>query len=379
MKFFSTKIFPALIGALFMFGCYAQKPVQPISNFTPTQFDSDRYASSIDNFVIIMDASSSMGDTYKGNGKFVLAREIVSRMNQTLPELNQNGGFRSFGHSTAVSDEVTALFYGMAPYSTNALKEKLDMISSPGGTSPMHKALTAAGQDLKGVSGKTAVVIISDGQEKNSLASPVTLAAAQTLKDHLGSGVCFYTILIGDNDKGMTLMEEISRIGNCGFATNGDKLLTGSEMNQFVKDVFLVEKPMVSAPKETVIEKVAPPIMPALNAKGAWVVDEAYFDFDKIVIKPGAFGFLDQIAEFLRLNPEVSAKIQGHTDSVGTKAYNDVLAVKRAQVVKTYLMNKGVNENSLTCEGFGFSKPAASNNTAKGRALNRRVEIYPVK
>jgi len=372
MKFFSIKFSPVLLGALFLFGCYAQQPVQPISNFTPTVFDSDRYSSSVDNFLIILDASSSMDDIYEKHQKFTIATELINRMNQTLPELGQNGGLRSFGHSPAVSDKATVLFYGMAPYSTNALKEKLDMISSPGGTSPMHKALTEAGQDLNGASGKTAVVIISDGQKENSMASPVTLAAAQALKDQLGSELCFYTIFIGDDANGGPLMEEISQIGTCGFATNADKLLTGDGMAQFVKDVFLVEKP---ASKEIVMEKVAPPVT---NAPEAWVIDEAYFDFNKTVIKPKAFDFLDKIAEFIIANPEIFVTVQGHTDSVGTKTYNDALSLKRANAVKTYLTNKGIDGNRLSCEGFGFSKPAASNKTTDGRSLNRRVEIHPV-
>lgn len=408
MKFFSTKIFPLLVGALLLFGCYAQQPVQPFSNFTPTQFDSDRYASSINNFLIILDASSSMGNTYNGNNKFVVAREVVNRINQTLPELAQNSGLRSFGHSKAVSDKATVLFYGMETYSTNALREKLKMISSVGGTSHMYKALAEAGQDLKGVSGKTAVLIISDGQEENGLASPVTLTAAQAMKDQLGSQLCFYTILVGDDAKGVVLMEEISQIGMCGFSTNGDKLLAGDGIVQFVKDVFLTQKKMPPmAPKDNdndgvtddmdkcpespegavvnadgcpiVPQKAAPSITDALNAQGAWVVDEAFFGFDKSAVTPGAFDFLDQIAKFLKLNPEVFVKIQGHTDNVGTKAYNDALAMKRAQAVKTYLTGKGIEKNRLTCEGFGFSKPAASNKTDKGRALNRRVEIYPYK
>ncbi len=93
----------------------------------------------------------------------------------------------------------------------------------------------------------------------------------------------------------------------------------------------------------------------------------------------GAPGKSKHASTFDQQLTEVSAKIQGHTDSVGTKAYNDALAVKRALAVKSYLTGKGIDENRLICKGFGFSKPAASNKTDKGRALNRRVEIYPSK
>ncbi|MCA1793773.1 MAG: OmpA family protein, partial [Desulfobacteraceae bacterium] len=88
--------------------------------------------------------------------------------------------------------------------------------------------------------------------------------------------------------------------------------------------------------------------------------------------------YLDQIADVLKTHPQINVKVQGHTDSIGSKAYNDDLSIKRAQAVKTYLMNKGVQEERLSVEGFGFSKPVAPNDTAEGRALNRRVELHPM-
>nr|WP_321397183.1 OmpA family protein [uncultured Desulfobacter sp.] len=365
MKFFRTMIALPLIAAFVLFGCAARQPAQPIPDFTPTIFNSDDYVSSVDNFLIILDASNSMDNMYNGNKKFTVAREIVKRLGQTLPELGQNAGLRSFGHSQQVSDKLTVLFYGMEKYTQNALNEKLDLITAAGGTSSMHKALNEARQDLDNFSGKTAVIIISDGQPEVSLSSPITLEAAQALKDQKGMGLCFYPIFVGDDEKGAILMDDIARIGSCGFVTKADKLLTGSGMGQFVKDVFLTEKVMVQAPVVTpVVEKV-------------WVVDEAYFDFDKIIIKPAGIDYLDKVAGVLKSRPDLFAKIQGHTDSIGTKAYNEVLSLRRAEAVKTYLIDKGIDESRLSCEGFGFSNPVESNKTDKGRALNRRVEIYP--
>lgn len=368
MKFFRTMIALPLITALFLFGCVASQPVQPIPDFTPTLFNSDDYVSSVDNFIIILDASSSMDDMYNGNKKFTVARELVKRLGQTLPELGQNAGLRSFGHNQQVSDKLTVLFYGMEKYTQRGLTEKLDLITAAGGTSPMHKALTEARQDLDGFSGKTAVIIISDGQPEMSLSSPITLEAAQALKDQKGMDLCFYPIFVGDDENGAILMDDIARIGSCGFVTKADNLLTGSGMGQFVKDVFLTEKVkvIVEAPVVTpVVEKV-------------WVVNEAYFDFDKIIIKPAGFDYLDKVVGVLKSRPDLFAKIQGHTDSIGTKAYNEVLSLRRAEAVRTYLIDKGIDENRLSCEGFGFSNPVASNKTDKGRALNRRVEIYPI-
>lgn len=401
MKIFKTMITLPLITVLFLFGCAFRQPVQTIPNFTPTMFNSSDYDSAVDNFLIILDASSSMDANYLGNQKFEIATHIVNRMSQTLPELGQNAGLRSFGHSSKVSDKQTVLFYGMENFTQSGLNEKLGLVSSPGGTSPMHKALTEVRQDLADFPGKTAVIILTDGQEQFGLTSPVTLEAAQMLKDQLGSELCFYPILVGDDENGVALMDKIAQIGECGFASNADTLLTSSGMATFVKEVFLTEKPMV--PKDSDNDGVTddldkcpgtpkgikvdadgcPPVVKtkavAPPMEKTWIIDEAYFDFDKVVVKTGAFDFLDKIAGFLKENPETSIKIQGHTDSVGTKAYNDILSLQRAQAVKTYLMDKGIDKSRMSCEGLGFSKPTASNETEKGRALNRRVEIYPVK
>jgi OOP family OmpA-OmpF porin len=375
MKFFSTMFAVPLITALFLFGCVAQQPVQPIPGFTPAMFNSNDYVSSVDNFLIILDASSSMDDPYNGNKKFIVASEIIKRMSQALPELDQNAGLRSFGHNPQVSGKSTVLFYGMEKYTQKGLNEKLGLIVNAGGTSAMHTALTGAGQDLKNFSGKTAVIIISDGQEAVDLESPITLKAAQTLKDQMGADLCFYPILVGNNEKGVVLMDEIAKIGKCGFSTNADKLFAGSGMGQFVQDVFLTKKPMAKAPAPVAVtpKVAAPPVI-----EKVWVVDEAYFDFDKIIIKPAGFDFLDKIVDVLKSRPDLFVKIQGHTDSIGTKAYNDVLSLKRADAVKAYLTGKGIDKNRLSCEGFGFSKPVESNKTDKGRALNRRVELYPI-
>ncbi len=380
MKSFSIKLIAAFAIAFLLSGCYAKKEVQTIPAFTLAPFSENDHVSSIDNFVIILDASSSMDKPYMGNKKFDVATQIASRINRTLPELGQNAALRSFGHSPAISEENTVLFYGMEQYSENALGEKLRGISEAGGTSALHTALTASAQEeLHSVYGKTAVIIISDGQPDYSLESPITLKAAQALKDQLGSELCYYPVIVGDNEKGAVLMDEIVRISGCGFVSNAENLLTDAGMAKFVEDIFLTKKPM-----EPVAEAVTPPPAPApavlegTNTEGIWVVDEAYFDFDESEIKPGAFDYLNEIADVLKTHPDITVKVQGHTDSTGTKAYNDALSIRRAQAVKTYLTDRGINEDRLIIEGFGQSKPAAPNTTDRGRSLNRRVELHPM-
>ncbi|WP_370263266.1 outer membrane protein OmpA [Limnobacter sp.] len=102
---------------------------------------------------------------------------------------------------------------------------------------------------------------------------------------------------------------------------------------------------------------------------------DAYFDFDKATLKQGGKDRID--AEVAKLGQvELNSVIAvGHTDSIGSDAYNQKLSERRAQAVKDYLVSKGVPADRIQIKGMGESQPVADNKTREGRAKNRRVEI----
>ncbi|WP_211443563.1 outer membrane protein OmpA [Collimonas humicola] len=122
------------------------------------------------------------------------------------------------------------------------------------------------------------------------------------------------------------------------------------------------------------------PVAPApapVSQKVTFAAD-AFFDFDKAVLKPEGKAKLDDLTSKLgAINLEVIIAV-GHTDSVGSVAYNQKLSVRRAEAVKAYLVHKGIESNRVYTEGKGKSQPVADNKTAAGRAKNRRVEIEVV-
>jgi outer membrane protein OmpA-like peptidoglycan-associated protein len=106
------------------------------------------------------------------------------------------------------------------------------------------------------------------------------------------------------------------------------------------------------------------------------LLEDVHFDFDKSDITPEATGILVRVAESMRAYPELYFEIAGHTDSVGTFAYNFLLSARRARAVRDFLIKEGVPASRMTAVGWGEGYPIAPNATVEGRALNRRgIEI----
>ena len=132
------------------------------------------------------------------------------------------------------------------------------------------------------------------------------------------------------------------------------------------------------APVAAPVAKPAPkPAVKPVTEK-VTMAAETNFDFDKAVLKPEGKARLDDLVGKLKaVNLEVIIAI-GHTDSIGSKAYNQKLSVRRANAVKAYLVSKGIEANRIYTEGKGETQPIADNKTKEGRAKNRRVEIEVV-
>jgi len=113
-----------------------------------------------------------------------------------------------------------------------------------------------------------------------------------------------------------------------------------------------------------------------VNKDGCWIyAGDFLFDFDKATLKPEYKAILDDNKKVFDMTPDLRITIQGYTDSIGSEAYNQKLSERRAQAVVDYLVSIGVSRDRLNAVGYGESNPVASNDTAAGRAQNRRVEF----
>ena len=144
-------------------------------------------------------------------------------------------------------------------------------------------------------------------------------------------------------------------------------------------------KPVVAEPEPAPVPEPAPIVVlppppppppapkPVIIEKGRQTLN-VEFDFDKSTIKKGYYKDIDDLVKVMKDYPDLNVVIEGHTDSVGTAAYNKKLSQRRAEAIKKYMVESGIDANRLKAQGFGFDKPIASNKTKEGRQQNRRVE-----
>ncbi len=338
-----------LVVMLLAGGCAKPQTAQQASQFQVQPLVKEMWRQKADNLVFVLDASASMSQTHNGLEKFAIGRNVVARFNKTMPDLAIKAALRSFGHSLTYSYKSTISVYGLTDYSQTDLANALFTIVPAGGPSPMDKSLKATADDLKAAEGKIAMVVVSDGQDMNN----ASLNAAMDLNTQYGDRLCVYTVLIGDDAAGRTLLSKISQVTGCGQAIAAEDVATGSTMADFVTTVLL--------------EKA-----------DSWIFKDIKFEIDKDVLMTSSYPTLEKIVTILRDRPEISIEIQGHTDSTASAAYNMDLSRRRALTVMKYLKSKGVLPSRMTARGYGEGRPIDTNVTDEGKANNRRVELKPM-
>lgn len=123
---------------------------------------------------------------------------------------------------------------------------------------------------------------------------------------------------------------------------------------------------------------VAAPVADAPSSDKVTFEADAFFDFDKSVLKPAGKAKLSDLVSKLQGTDIEVVVATGHTDAIGSDAYNMKLSLRRANAVKAFLVSKGIPADRVFVEGKGESQPVASNKTREGRAKNRRVEVEVV-
>ncbi len=111
------------------------------------------------------------------------------------------------------------------------------------------------------------------------------------------------------------------------------------------------------------------------EAPASFVLDNCNFETGKATLSPESYPVLDELVEYLTRKQDEKIEVGGHTDNVGKADANMVLSQDRANTVRAYLLMKGIAPERVTAKGYGMTEPIAENDTAEGRALNRRTEV----
>jgi OOP family OmpA-OmpF porin len=329
-----------------------------------------------------------------------------------MPEMEVNGVLQTFGRGIEVPMRQTETVYGRTVYSRSGLEQSLNSINfTAEGNSPAGLAIKATSDTIGSIKGKNAVIFISDGEHLEG--DPHM--KVRNMENRYGDRTCFYTVWIGNNPEGELLMEELAGEMGCGISTSIDEIASNEDMINFVKQVFLttdidsdrdgipdsldkcpdtpigVEVDEFGCPEvvqkdsdgdgvfDDIDECPDTPVGAIVDDRGCWVVKGVQFDYKKWDVKPQFSSNLDNIENILKKNPELKIRIEGHTDDIGSMKYNIDLSGKRAQAIKDYLVDKGIDPSRITTAGLGYTQSIADNDTPEGRALNRRAEIIPVK
>lgn len=318
----------------------------------------------VDRVVVVTDASGSMSE---GNA-LADGRALTERFIASLPSpdsRSERGG----------SYEVGLIGFGGDARRVVPLREldresladsaaRLNYMGFPQPRTPLEAVVgevadaLAAGEG----SGRVALVVFSDGAPDSEGA---TLEATRALIAGVPEGVCVHTVRVGSQPGGDAFLQRLAALSDCGGTRHGDSLAGDDGMRGFTRTVLLGAAPGL------------PPVSAPSPCRGIVRLRGLNFDFDKSDVRPEGAVVLDAAIEQLRICPDISIRIEGHTDAVGTAGYNLGLSERRATSVRRYLVGAGISGDRLESVGLGKDQPIAPNETAEGRAENRRVELKP--
>lgn len=314
----------------------------------------------VDNFVILIDQSGSMFMEHKERKevKAVLVKKMLLEMNKRIPELGYTAAIQGF------YPEETLI--GPQTYSRYFFEQEIQNLPDEGkifgNLTPLGTEIEALDKVMSGFSGKTSVIVVSDG-EVNQGKDPYEAAKAITNEY---TNICFDIISLADSPEGGQTLRKINSLGSCTFADGEEMMSDLVAIETFLSNVLYMEVEDVAA-EEMKVQEVAPNII---------TVGGGYFGFNSAEINEAAWtAIANVVTEKVGKNPGSSLVIEGHTDSTGPSDYNQNLSERRAEAVKEFFASKGIPAASMTTVGYGETMPRVSNTTPEGRAVNRRVDI----
>ncbi len=362
--------------AIFALACASSPPAPRIN--APVLVPGQGETVTIDQLMVLIDASASVQES----SLFRDEKSLIESFARSMPQGDYETGSIVFGGFNRINTPL-------AEFERGHVTARATEITHLDEGTPIHRALSEAGDALEGKSGRAAVVLYSDGlptSEGGKEVDPsLALDAAKGLRARYDGTVCLHTVQVGSDPNGAAFLRQLADTSECGSTRTASSIKTVASLHQFERDVFLgAELPAVAAAPgdldgDGVIDaRDACPGTPrgaAVDSRGCWVVKGLQFATDSSAIDAKGKQSLDEVATVLRQNPDLRVQIDGHTDATASDGYNSALSDRRAQAARSYLVASGIDKSRLEAKGFGESSPIANNATAEGRATNRRTEI----
>ncbi len=362
------KVTLLIIAVAALVGCATKKA------YTPVDVSSNAKAAGlvqcIDNANFVLDKSDSMNTQYGNASRLDIGKQAVSEMAQSIPAgVKKNPYIRLFGSERVGGDEKTWLVTG------KDYQEILANMGSRGlGRTPMAAALTAAGEDVKGQSGKSAIILVSDfehiagaGGEIDDINPKNVMEAAAKIKATYGGKVCVYPVQVGKDAEAKKLADQLVATVGCGFVENADNLSTPAQMGAYVQKVFYC--PPAAGAAVPAAAAAAP------LAADVTKLDAVYFDYDKFDLKPASRDTLKKNADWLAKNPGKKVVVEGNCDERGTNEYNRALGQRRADAAAKYLKTLGVGAGRVSTISYGEDRPVCKDSNEACWSKNRRADF----
>jgi OOP family OmpA-OmpF porin len=362
----SQNLIICLIAILATAGCVRPLPRQEPLPVTPTRF-TDNELRDVDNIFILADASGSM---YMEK-TFPEAKALSTSFIEALPERSArsrsdqyNVGYMAFGGDDRVRVDL-APFDRARLLAASEEAHIMGQMDGTGGTTRIDTVLKDVARQLEPKRGKSAILLLSDG--KATYPGDV-LAGATAIVEGRRDPVCIHTIQVGNDRVGEEFLRELSALSPCGSARNAASIDNSAAFESYAKALVVGAAPL---PDVAAAPPVAGPCGGRIRLRGI------EFGFDKAEVDEVSGVVLDTAISTLSGCPKVQVQIDGYTDSMGPEDYNKSLSERRAKAVRKYFTSSGISADRLDTQGYGESRPVASNDTREGRALNRRVELAP--
>ncbi len=344
-----VRLLPPLLPALFLLLAVSLAHAAPAgaSAFT-------KYIQTADNFIVLFDTSGSMAGEYPPSktSKLYAATDLLRAVNEDIPAFNYKAALCTF---TPWKEYFPLGTYDQEAFgrAIDALPRTIEGGEAFGPPTPLGDALWNVGKMLKGLSGRTVVFIFSDGNNTDRW-NPVKVAR------DLGKqyDVCFMVVDMSRYPAGKSMLSGIATATPCSVSMDFDYAVRNPEVctGQLCSLIPFTEIIVVEE------DRYVP-------------VNAVWFDYGKAELKAWTRQMLDKAAEQMKNDPRAIFYGAGFTCSAGTEKYNVGLSMRRALAAKDYLVQKhGIDPSRIVVRWFGEAAPAAPNDTAAGRRLNRRLE-----